>query len=68
MTRPRTRSQSGIVKPKQFHDDMVRYGFYSATGESETTEEAFGDPKWRKAMEVEYNALLENKTWRLVPN
>ena len=68
MVRLRTRSQSGIIKPKRFHDDMVRYGFYSATGEPETTEEAFGDPKWRNAMEVEYNALLENKTWRLVPN
>ena len=35
--RPRTWLQSGIVKPKHFHDDMVRYGFYSATGEPETT-------------------------------
>ena len=29
-------------------------------------QEALDDPKWRKAMEEEYNALLKNNTWHLV--
>jgi histone deacetylase 1/2 len=28
---------------------------------------ALGDSNWGKAMNEEYNALLENKTWHLVP-
>jgi hypothetical protein len=26
------------------------------------------DPNWRKAMNVEFDALLKNKTWSLVPS
>ena len=29
--------------------------------------EAVGHPSWEFAMEEEYNALLENQTWDLVP-
>jgi hypothetical protein len=25
------------------------------------------DPKWKEAMQVEFHALIKNKTWRLVP-
>lgn len=32
--RPRTRLQSGIVKPKQFTDGTIRYGNICSTGES----------------------------------
>lgn len=28
---------------------------------------ALADPNWANAMQVEYNALHENKTWELVP-
>jgi hypothetical protein len=34
----------------------------SSTGEPYTLIEALGDPNWRKAMEEEYNALIQNKT------
>ncbi|XP_071683458.1 uncharacterized protein [Lolium perenne] len=36
-------------------------------GEPLILTEALNDSNWRKAMEEEYNALLENKTWHLVP-
>jgi histone deacetylase 1/2 len=39
----------------------------SSTSEPYTLTEALGDPNWRKAMEEEYNALIQNKTWHLVP-
>ena len=29
---------------------------------------ALDDPKWKKAMDEEYSALMRNKTWHLVPN
>ncbi|XP_071685498.1 uncharacterized protein [Lolium perenne] len=36
-------------------------------GEPYTLTEALNDPNWRQAMEEEYNALIDNKTWHLVP-
>jgi hypothetical protein len=50
----RTRLQKGIRNPKQYTDGML-----SSTGEPYTLTEAFGDPNWRKAMEEEYNALIQ---------
>jgi hypothetical protein len=63
----RTRLQKGIRNPKQYTDGTVRYGMLSSTGEPHTLTEALNDPNWRQAMEEEYNALLDNKTWHLVP-
>jgi histone deacetylase 1/2 len=37
------------------------------TGEPTKLSEALGDAKWRTTIEEEYNALLANKTWHLVP-
>ncbi|XP_073363465.1 uncharacterized protein [Aegilops tauschii subsp. strangulata] len=37
-------------------------------GEPTTLNSALDDPKWKKAMDEEYSALLRNKTWHLVPN
>jgi hypothetical protein len=39
----------------------------SSTGEPHNLIEAVADQNWRQAMEEEYNALIENKTWHLVP-
>jgi hypothetical protein len=30
-------------------------------------DEALGDKNWNAAMQVEYDALIKNKTWHLVP-
>ncbi|WVZ67619.1 hypothetical protein U9M48_016671 [Paspalum notatum var. saurae] len=64
---PKTRSQSGIVKPKVFTDGTVRYGMLTSTGEPQDLEEALHDKNWKGAMEDEFSALLRNKTWHLVP-
>ncbi|KAK1653449.1 hypothetical protein QYE76_071254 [Lolium multiflorum] len=37
-------------------------------GEPRNLPAALSDPNWRDAMQEEYNALLENKTWTLVPS
>ncbi|KAK1697167.1 hypothetical protein QYE76_013864 [Lolium multiflorum] len=63
----RTRLQQGIRDPKRYTDGTIRYGMFSSTGEPTKLFEALGDANWRTAMEEEYNALLANKTWHLVP-
>jgi hypothetical protein len=39
----------------------------SSTGEPHTLTEALSDPNWCHAMEEEYIALIQYKTWLLVP-
>jgi histone deacetylase 1/2 len=39
----------------------------SSIGEPYNLTEALTDQNWRQVMEEEYNALMENKTWHLVP-
>jgi hypothetical protein len=65
--RPRTRLQSGIVKPKLITDGRVRWCNACVTGELATPQEALQAPKWTEAMQAEFDALIKNKTWRLVP-
>jgi histone deacetylase 1/2 len=70
--RLRTRSQSGIVKPKTYTDGTVRYdrvkfGNFCSTGEPSSTIEALADTHWKTAMDEEYLALMKNETWHLVP-
>ena len=68
-TRPHTRLQSGIHKPKVYTDGTIWYGL-SAIAESEphSLEDALQDSNWKQAMHDEYMALLHNKTWHLVPS
>jgi histone deacetylase 1/2 len=40
---------------------------FTASGETHTVEEALSSKHWKEAMDKEYNALMKNKTWRLVP-
>ena len=65
--RPRTRLQAGIRKPKVITDGRIRYGCFTSTGEPQCVEEALGSKDWKEAIDVEYNALMRNKTWHLVP-
>ena len=62
-----TRLQKGIRHPKKYTDGTIRYGMFSSTGEPCTLVEALNDSKWHQAMQEEYDALIENKTWHLVP-
>jgi hypothetical protein len=48
------------------YDGMIRYSFFSATGEPNSVREALANSKWRQAMEAEFDALRKNQTWRLV--
>ena len=65
--RPKTRSQSGISKPKTYTDGTIRYSMLTSTGEPRDVHEALGDDRWLKAMEEELGALHKNNTWHLVP-
>jgi hypothetical protein len=66
-TRPRTRPQNNIIKPKRLFPGMIRYANICTSGELVSLFEALADPHWKASMEVEYNALLQNSTWHLVP-
>jgi len=64
--RPKTRLQSGITRPKKFYDGIIRFGYFTSTGEPQTVQEALDDSKWKLAMQDEYDALIRNSTWHLV--
>jgi histone deacetylase 1/2 len=68
-SRPATRSQHGIVRPKQYTDGTVRWAMAvtSTPDEPTTLRDAFQDPNWVSAMNTEHQALLHNRTWHLVP-
>jgi hypothetical protein len=61
------RLQHNISKPKIYTDGMVRYSLFSTTGEPQHYSEAMQDERCKKAMDIEFGALLRNDTWRLVP-
>lgn len=65
--RPHTCLRDGIRKPRVYTDGTVRYGLFTSTGEPHNTSEALADNNWKNAMDIEYNALIHNKTWHLVP-
>ena len=50
------------MKPRKFTDGTVCYGNFCATGEPESFQEALEEPRWKEAMQQEYDALLKNKT------
>ncbi|KAH9726123.1 Disease resistance-like protein DSC1 [Citrus sinensis] len=55
-----TRSKAGIFKPKT-------YLAVTQNLEPQSVKAALIDIKWREAMQVEFDALQNNKTWTLVP-
>jgi len=65
--RPKTRLQSGIRKEKRYTDGTVKYSFLTSTGEPQNLSEALENNNWKQAMDAEYDALMKNKTWHLVP-
>jgi hypothetical protein len=61
----KTRSKSGIFKPKVYTDGTIRYSLSVTTGEPRTL--VLGNScRWRKAMDLEFQALQNNNTWHLV--
>ena len=64
-----TRLQHGVTKPKQYTDGTVRWGLHSSVDAAEPTsvKAALQDDRWASAMNKEYTALMNNRTWHLVP-
>jgi hypothetical protein len=72
---PHTHSQSGVVRCKERTDGTVAWlAACLADAQADTTAEphnyqaAMSIPHWRAAMTDEFQALLCNNTWRLVPS
>ena len=63
-----TRSKSGVFKPRQILDLHTITTSLSETTEPTTITQAQKSPYWRKAMCEEYDALLHNSTWTIVPS
>jgi hypothetical protein len=61
-SRPVTRAQRGIRQPRVYTDGTMRYGKFGCLT---TRGEPYSD--WNHAMDLEYNALIKNSTWHLVP-
>ncbi|KAG8497255.1 hypothetical protein CXB51_008492 [Gossypium anomalum] len=55
-----TRSKNGIFKPRVFSTELT-------VTEPTTIDEAFSSKEWTLAAQEEYEALLRNNTWDLVP-
>lgn len=69
LSRPHTRSQSGISRPKERTDGTVAWlgaclsqAVADPTAEPRHYSAAMQIPHWRQAMDLEYQALLKNKT------
>ena len=61
-----TRAKNNIRKPitkPNFHTQLTK----SDDHEPPTLTQALKDHKWRRAMSEEYDALVKNGTWALVP-
>ncbi|KAL8120428.1 hypothetical protein AgCh_017563 [Apium graveolens] len=63
---PRVRTRN----PKYYNDKFINvttnHPMHVAL-EPSTVAQAMKDPLWRKAMDDEYNALIQNGTWELIP-
>ena len=55
-----TISKSGIFKPKLYTNII-------SNSEPNTVQEDLNDQNWNQAMRDEYEALIRNETWSLVP-
>jgi histone deacetylase 1/2 len=69
-----TRLQRGIRNPKQRTDGTIAWQAIRLAHTADLTRteprdhrEAMACPHWRDAMETEFSALQNNKTWHLVP-
>jgi len=65
---PVTRLSQGIRKPKTYTNGTIRYAHLAAVDEEPSNlQAALVNKNWKLAMDVEFDALLKNKTWHLVP-
>ncbi|KAL5855596.1 hypothetical protein ACOSQ4_005398 [Xanthoceras sorbifolium] len=59
-----TKLKTGAIKPKAYNSVHTA----SSLLEPKSVQAALGDAKWSKAMFEKYTALMQNKTWSLVPS
>ena len=63
-----TRSKTGHYKPKQHFSLTATSSFASSLDiEPKSFSEASKHPEWQQAMAAEYQALIQQGTWTLVP-
>ena len=62
-----TRSKAGIFKKKIYTASTVSSSLIPIFAEPSNVQEALSSPKWKQAMTEEFNALMQNQTWTLVP-
>jgi hypothetical protein len=67
-THPGTRLQHGIRKPKVYTDDTVRYRLLAYSCKPLNHHDALNYSRWKLAMDHEFEVLLRNETWHLVPH
>lgn len=60
-----TRSKNGVFKPKT---PFVGLTTSVIPREPTSVKQALLDAGWKKAMQLEYDALIKNRTWTLVPH
>ncbi|XP_021734821.1 uncharacterized protein LOC110701481 [Chenopodium quinoa] len=62
-----TRSKHGIVKPNPKYRDQSHHTSTSISLIPKNPIHALRDHNWKIAMREEYDALIDNGTWKLVP-
>ncbi|GAU50542.1 hypothetical protein TSUD_409860, partial [Trifolium subterraneum] len=62
-----TRSMKDIVKPRKIFSLSVSQPDHTISPIPKTPKLALSDPNWKSAMQSEFDALIRNKTWDLVP-
>jgi hypothetical protein len=65
--RPHTRLHDGICRPRVYTDGTICYNMHASIDEPLNLVATLGDENWKKVMDAEYDALMKNKTWHLVP-
>jgi hypothetical protein len=53
-------------KPKVYTDGTIKYGCFTTSGEPHSLDEALNNKNWKDVIDIEYMALMKNKTWHLV--
>jgi hypothetical protein len=59
---PCTRLQPGVRKPKTYSDGTIRYGNLTICKEPTNVSSLLANPCWKEAMDLEFSALIQNKT------
>jgi len=63
----RTRAASGIIKPLKYNPSFILSVQASKIPIPKSPKHALQIPEWQQAMKEEYEALMRNETWQLIP-